>query len=140
MLYLPFTIILRIEGMNMDVLTEPMSKEEELIRKVLESWVAKNGYAEIKANIEGYETPPGLSNKDVVLIPDISAMKRGARWYIEIVRKDAEPIQTVSKWKLFSQIGKNKGGGLILIAPSGSYAFAERLTRQHDIAVQIVKL
>lgn len=125
----------------MEVLAVPMSKDEELIKKILVTWVAKNGYSDIKANIEGYDSPSGLSNKDNddKLIPDISAVKRGGRWYIEVVRKDADPEKTVSKWKLLSILGKNKGGGLILIAPAGSFAFAERLTKKHDILVQIIK-
>ncbi len=125
----------------MEVLAVPMSKDEELIKKILVTWVARNGYSEVKANIEGYETPSGLSNRDSEdkLIPDITALKRGGRWYIEVVRKDADAEKTVSKWKLLSILGKNKGGGLILIAPAGSFAFAERLTKKHDILVQIIK-
>lgn len=123
----------------MDVLSVPMSKDEEQIKRILDTWVVKNGFTDIKANIEGYDTPPGLSNKDNILIPDISATKRGGRWYIEVVRKDGDAEKTVSKWKLLSLLGKNKGGGLILIAPPGSYAFAERLTKKHDILVQIIK-
>lgn len=125
----------------MEVLAVPMSKDEELIKKILVTWVAKNGYSEVKANIEGYDTPGGLSNKesDDKLIPDISALKRGGRWYIEVVRKDADPEKTVSKWKLLSILGKSRGGGLILIAPAGSFAFAERLTKKHDIVVNIIK-
>ena len=124
----------------MEVLAMPMSKDEELIKKILDTWVVKNGYSDIKANIEGYDTPPGLSSKDIVVVPDITATKRGGRWYIEVVRKDADAEKTVSKWKLLSIIAKNKGGGLILIAPAGSFAFAERLTKKHDIPVQIIKL
>ena len=125
----------------MEVLAVPMSKDEELIKKIIGTWVARNGYSEVKANIEGYDTPSGLSFKDTddKLVPDITAVKRGVRWYIEVVRKDAEPEKTVSKWKLLSIVGKNKGGGLVLIAPAGSFAYAERLTKKHDIQVQIIK-
>ncbi len=125
----------------MEVLALPMNKEEELIKKILVSWVSRNGYSEIKANIEGYETPSALSNRgsDDKLIPDITAVKRGGRWYIEVVRKDSDAEKTVSKWKLLSVLGKNKGGGLILIAPAGSFAFAERLSKKHDITAQIIK-
>lgn len=125
----------------MEVLAVPMSKDEELIKKILVTWVARNGYSEVKANIEGYDTPSGLSNmeSDDKLVPDIQAVKRGGRWYIEVVRKDADPEKTVSKWKLLSILGKTRGGGLILIAPAGSFAFAERLTKKHDIMVQIIK-
>ncbi len=120
----------------------PMSKEDELIKKVIDSYVSRNGYTEVKANLDGFEIPSALSIKggDDRLVPDIMATKRGGRWYIEVVRKEADPEKTVSKWKLLSVLGKAKGGGLILISPPGSYAFAERLTKKHDIHVhQIVK-
>jgi hypothetical protein len=125
----------------MEVLAMPMSKDDELIKKILVSWVARNGYSDIRANIDGFETPSALSNKESEdkLIPDITAFKRGGRWYIEVVRKDADAEKTVSKWKLLSILGKNKGGGLILIAPAGSFAFAERLSKKHDIQAQIIK-
>ena len=119
----------------------PMSKDDDLIKKILDSFVSRGGYTEIKANIEGFETPSALSGKgnDDRVVPDITAVKRGGRWYIEIVKKDAEIEKTISKWKLLSMLGKARAGGLILIAPSGQYAFAERLIKKHDIPAQIVK-
>ncbi len=125
----------------MEVLASPMSKDAEIIKKVLDTWVSRNGYSEVQANIEGYDTPSGLSNmeSDDTLVPDIVAMKRSGKWYIEVVRKDGDAERIVSKWKLLSILGKNKGGGLILIAPSGNFAFADRLTKKHDINVKIVK-
>jgi hypothetical protein len=125
--------------MIMQSIALPMSKDDDLIKKILDSFVSRGGYTDVKANIEGFDTPSALSNNDDRLVPDITAMKRGGRWYIEVVRKDAEVEKTVSKWKLLATIGKNKAGGLILIAPSGQYAFAERLIKKHDIPAQIVK-
>lgn len=123
------------------VVALPMSKDDDLIKKILDSFVSRGGYTEVKANIEGYETPTALSGKgnDDRVVPDITALKRGGRWYIEIVRKDAELEKTISKWKLLATLGRSKSGGLILIAPSGQYAFAERLIKKHDIHAQIIK-
>ena len=125
----------------MSIQAVPMTKEEELIKKVLETYVNRNGFTEIKANIDGFESPTALNNKgnEDRIVPDITALKRGGRWYIEVVRKDSDPEKTTSKWKLLSVLGRAKGGGLILISPSGSYAFAERLCKKHDIPVNIVK-
>ena len=125
----------------MQIVALPMSKDDDLIKKILDSFVSRGGYTEVKANIEGFDTPTALSGKDNDdrVVPDITALKRGGRWYIEIVRKDAEVEKTISKWKLLSILGRNKSGGLILIAPSGQYAFAERLIKKHDIQAQIVK-
>jgi hypothetical protein len=125
----------------MSMLASPMSKEEELIKKVLDTYVSRNGFTEVKANIEGFEEPSAMNSKgsDDRIVPDITGMKRGGLWYIEVVKKDADPEKTVSKWKLLSVLGRAKGGGLILISPPGSYAFAERLTKKHDITVNIVK-
>jgi len=123
------------------MLASPMSKEEELIKKVLATYVTRNGYSEVKANIDGFDVPTALNNKDNDdrIIPDITGIRRGGRWYIEVVRKDGDTEKTVSKWKLLSVLGRARGGGLVLISPAGSYAFAERLTKKHDITVTIVK-
>jgi hypothetical protein len=125
----------------MESIALPMSKDDDLIKKILDTFVSRGGYTEIKANIEGYDTPTALSGKgnEDRVVPDITALKRGGRWYIEVVRKDGEVEKTVSKWKLLSTLGKSKAGGLILFAPSGHFAFAERLIKKHDIPAQIHK-
>ena len=123
------------------MLATPMSKEDELIKKVLDTYVSRNGFTEVRANLDGFEAPSALNNKgnEDRIIPDITGTRRGGKWYIEVVRKDGDPEKTVSKWKLLSILGKAKSGGLILISPPGSYAFAERLCKKHDIQVTIVK-
>ena len=125
----------------MIMLATPMSKEDELIKKVLDTYVSRNGFTEVRANLDGFEAPSALNNKgnEDRIIPDITGTRRGGKWYIEVVRKDGDPEKTVSKWKLLSILGKAKSGGLILISPPGSYAFAERLCKKHDIQVTIVK-
>jgi hypothetical protein len=125
----------------MNTSARPMTKEDDMIKKVIETYVNRNGYSEVRANIEGFESPSALSLKgsEEKLVPDITASKRGGKWYIELVRKEGDPEKTISKWKLLSILGKTKGGGLVLISPPGSFAFAERLTKKHDIPVQIVK-
>jgi len=126
----------------METVALPMSKDDDLIKKILDSFVSRGGYTEVKANIDGFETPSALSNKESEdrVVPDITALKRGGRWYIEVVRKDSEIEKTVSKWKLISMLGKARNGGLILMAPSGQYAFAERLIKKHDIQAKIIKM
>ena len=123
----------------MQTVASTMSKDDDLIKKILDSFVSRGGYTEVKANIEGFDTPTALSSNDDRVVPDITALKRGGRWYIEIVRKDAEVEKTVSKWKLLSTLGRSRSGGLILMAPSGQYAFAERLIKKHDIHAKIIK-
>lgn len=124
----------------MQTVAFPMTKDDDLIKKILDSFVNRGGYSEVKANIEGFDTPTALSSNDDRVVPDITALKRGGRWYIEIVRKDAEVEKTVSKWKLLSTLGRARSGGLILMAPSGQYAFAERLIKKHDIHAKIIKM
>lgn len=125
----------------MDILTATMSKEEDLMKRILDTYVSRNSFTDVRANMDGFEAPSALSNKESEdrIVPDITAVKRGAKWYIELVRKDGDTTRTVSKWKLLGTIAKARGGELVLICPSGSFAFAERLVKQHDIAAQIVK-
>jgi hypothetical protein len=126
----------------MESVALPMSKDDDLIKKILDSFVSRGGYTEVKANIDGFDTPSALSNKESEdrVVPDITALKRGGRWYIEAVRKESDIEKTVSKWKLLSMLGKARNGGLILMAPSGHYAFAERLIKKHDIQAKIIKM
>ncbi len=90
------------------MLASPMSKEEELIKKVLSTYVTRNGFTEVQANIDGFESPTALNNKETEdrIVPDISGIRRGGRWYIEVVRKDGDAEKTVSKWKLLSVLGR----------------------------------
>ena len=99
----------------METVALPMSKDDDLIKKILDSFVSRGGYSEVKATIEGFETPSALSSKENEdrVVPDITALKRGGRWYIEVVRKDGEVERTVSKWKLLSTLGRSRAGGLI---------------------------
>ena len=87
-----------------------MTKDDDLIKKILDSFVSRGGYTEVKANIDGFETPSALSNKESEdrVVPDITALKRGGRWYIEAVRKESDVEKTVSKWKLLSMLARQE--------------------------------
>ena len=99
----------------MNIQASPMTKEDELIKKVLDTYVSRNGFSEVKANIDGFEQPSALNSKGTEerIIPDITAVKRGGRWYIEVVRKDGDAEKIVSKWKLLSVLGRAKAAELL---------------------------
>jgi hypothetical protein len=61
----------------MESVALPMTKEDDLIKKILDSFVSRGGYTEVKANIDGFETPSALSNKESEdrVVPDITALK-----------------------------------------------------------------
>jgi hypothetical protein len=118
-----------------------MTKDEALIKKVIETYVNRNGFTEVRASIDGFDDTSTFNAQDGEdrIVPDIMAYRRGGQWYIEIVSKEDDQAKVISKWKLLSVLGKSKGGGLILISPSGTYALAERLTKRNDIEAKIVK-
>jgi hypothetical protein len=121
-----------------------MEKQMKSYDRVID-WLDRHGYKDIKANIEGYDTPMGFTQqKDgELLVPDVSAKSLSAKYYSEIAKKpkDKNIIQDlVSKWKLLSFMAKRKGGKLYLFAPYGSKSFVRDMMQQYNIDAELYYL
>lgn len=121
-----------------------MEKQKKSYDRVID-WLERHGYKNIKANIEGFETPTGFTRQESgnLLVPDVSAKNLSAKYYSEIARKpkDKSIIQRiVSKWKLLSFMAERKGGKLYLFAPYGSKSFARRLIQRYNINAELYYL
>ena len=116
--------------------------EIEHLKKAIH-WAEKNGISGIKANCEGYDAPTAFSSKDgqEPLTPDVTGKKFDGKYYIEIATKTEDVQKKVSKWKLLSTLAKMKGGKLVLMAPKGHKAFAEKMVKTYQLDnTQIVYL
>ena len=104
------------------------------MEKALE-WVSKRTVSDLKASFDGYENPSAYtnqsSNEDVR--PDISFVKDGKRYHVDIALKSDEKRQLVSRWKILSVMATMKGGKLYLLAPKGHKMFAQKLVANHQI-------
>jgi Holliday junction resolvase len=120
------------------------SKTEKIYQKV-NKWLTKRGFQNIKANVEGYETPTGFQQRgaDDLVIPDITASTQDSKYYFEIAVKPSQKTkiqQLVSKWKLLSLLANNKGGKLYLMAPYGNKSFAQRIIERYKIDAKFIFL
>ncbi|MDX1476464.1 MAG: hypothetical protein R3301_02120 [Saprospiraceae bacterium] len=118
-----------------------MEKKKRLINKAVD-WIRGRGFRKIRANVEDFETPTHYSAaaKDDVFVPDVTAVRRGKKSYVEIALKSGNIRRTISKWKLLSTLANRKGGKLFLLAPRGHKAFAERIVKTHHLRAQVVNL
>ena len=111
------------------------------IQKAL-TWVEKKGYLEIKADIEGLETPKSFTQRssDTAVYPDMTAKSLGRKFYFEVALKSSNERDIVTKWKLLSQLAAMKEGKLIVFTPHGHRAFAEKIIEKHRITAKIIPL
>ena len=104
------------------------------------AWVENRTSGEIKANFEGFEKPVAFTSKnsDKEIRPDFSFVsKGGGRHYTEIVVKQDDSKNLITRWKLLSTMAKMKNGKLFLLAPRGHKMFAQRIIEDYNIPASI---
>lgn len=117
------------------------TKNTELYEKALH-WAKKNGFSNLRANTDEYETPAGFTRKDSsdAYVPDISGSRRGGKCYVEIALKTEENANQVSKYKLLSTMASIKSGKLYLLAPKGHKAYVDKMVKQYNISAEVISL
>ncbi len=100
----------------------------ELIKKSVHHLEA-TGFENIKADIEGYETPKSYLKKgsDSKITPDIVALKNGKKYFFEISLKSAKPTLLKSKWLFLDTISRMKSDRFRIITTKGHYKFTESM-------------
>ena len=116
-------------------------KNTELYERAIH-WAKKNGFSNIKANTEDYETPAGFTrrNEDIAYVPDISGVRLGGKSYVEIAMKTEENEEQVSKYKLLSTMASMKSGKLYLLAPKGHKAYVDKMVKQYNISADVISI
>ncbi|KYG80760.1 MULTISPECIES: hypothetical protein [Roseivirga] len=117
------------------------SKYDEKIEEVI-SKLLRRGFTDIKATIEPYEVPASIvgQNHESELIPDITAEKWGGKGYFEISKKDVDPSELASKWKVLELLAKMKSGEFQIYVPHGSMQFTQRIIDKYSIQAELVKI
>lgn len=118
-----------------------IEEKKEYIEKAVE-YAKSKGFKDFKANLDDYETPKSFTSvsADKEIFPDFTARRRGKRHYFDIALKTDDVQSLVTKWKLLQQLAEIKNSKLILFAPRGHKAFAERLTKQYKITADVLAL
>ncbi len=87
------------------------------------------GYENIKADIEGYETPKSYHKKgsDVTITPDIVAEKEGRKHIFDISLKTSKTNLLKSKWIFLNTLSALKSHNFRLITTRGHYKFTDEM-------------
>lgn len=98
------------------------------------------GYENIKADLEGYETPKSYHKKgsDVTITPDIVAEKEGIKHIFDISLKTPKTNLLKSKWIFLNTLSALKSHNFRLITTRGHYKFTDEML--NDINLKDKKL
>lgn len=91
------------------------------------TYLENRGFENIKADIEGYETPKSFSKvgSDISITPDIVAIKEGRKHYFDISLKSEKPKLLKSKWLFLKTLSNLKSHRFKLITKRGHYKFTQ---------------
>ncbi len=121
------------------------SKKDEAYEQMVTEIIAKvkkQGYSDIRADIEDYDSPYKLigQSKDISFTPDITGKKDDGLGYFEIAKKVPNTNELVNKWKVLSLLADMKNGVFKVYVPHGHMKFTRELISDHNIKAEIVKL
>lgn len=116
-----------------------MINKDPYLKKAI-VWAKSKSPISLKAITEEFEDPKIYTSKatNEKIQADISFETfGGAKHYTVVALKDADPKETVVKWKVLSFMASMKSGYLHLLVPNGHKAFTEKLVNKHHINVVI---
>ncbi|WP_223551149.1 hypothetical protein [Aestuariivivens sp. NBU2969] len=102
--------------------------DKEKYSNILEdsiTYLENKGFENIKADIEGYETPKSYLKKgsDIAVTPDIVATKEGRKHLFDVSLKSEKPKLLKSKWLFLNTLSNLKSYRFKLITTRGHYKF-----------------
>ena len=101
------------------------------------------GYENIKADIEGYESPKSYHKKgsDVIITPDIVAEKEGRKHIFDISLKTPKTNLLKSKWIFLNTLSALKSHNFRLITTRGHYKFTDEMLSDINLSdKKLIKL
>ena len=92
-------------------------------------YLENRGFENIKADLEGFETPKSYVKKgsDITITPDIVAEKEGQKHIFDISLKTEKPNLLKSKWILLNTLSRVKSQRFKLITTRGHYKFTNQM-------------
>lgn len=123
-------------------MTTTDKQESTVFLKESLSYLENLGYDNIKADIDGYETPKSYHKKgsDIKITPDIVAEKAGRKHYFEISLKSDEPILLKSKWRFLDVLTRMKDHKFRIITRRGHYKFTQDMLDDLNLDKNPIKL
>lgn len=94
------------------------------------------GFKDIKADLEGYETPKSYVKKSngTTVTPDIVANKDGRKYFFDISLKSDEPRLLKSKWLFLDTLSRMKSNRFRIITTRGHYKFTDTMLQDINLS------
>lgn len=118
-----------------------LEENTEFIKESV-AYLENLGFENIKAQLEGYETPKSYHklNSDVVITPNIVAERGGVKHYFEVSLKSAEPIRLKSKWQFLDTLARMRNQRFKIITRRGHYKFTDELLKELNIEKELIRI
>ncbi|WP_179317345.1 hypothetical protein [Winogradskyella undariae] len=106
------------------IIQDKIKYTDELSNSI--TYLENLGYSNIKADLEGYESPKSYHKKgsEISVTPDIVAEKEGRKHIFDLSLKSEKPRLLKSKWLFLSTLSKIKSYRFRLITTRGHYKFS----------------
>ncbi len=100
------------------------------------------GYENIKADLDGYESPKSFIKKknDMVVTPDITAFKRTKKHFFELGLKSDQPKLLKTKWRLLDVVTRMKDHRFKIITTKGHYSFTNKILEDLNLDKNLIKI
>lgn len=124
------------------MIQEDKTKYTDILKHSI-SYLEHRGYQNIKADLEGYETPKSYLKKgsNIAITPDVVATKEGRKYVFDISLKSEKPNLLKSKWLFLNTLSNLKSYRFRLITTRGHYKFAsdmlEAINLEHKNLIKI---
>jgi hypothetical protein len=94
------------------------------------------GFKEIKADMEGYESPKSYVRRASggIITPDISATKDGRKYFFDISLKSDMPRLLKSKWVFLDTLSRMKSNSFRIITTRGHYKFTDTMLQDINLS------
>lgn len=106
------------------------------------AYLEKKGFENIKADLDGYETPKSYHKKgsDVSITPDIVAERAGIKHYFEVSLKSEKPNLLKSKWRFLEVLTRMKNHRFKIVTRRGHYKFTHEMLKDLNLEKDLIKL
>ncbi len=109
-------------------------ENQEILEKSIQHLEAR-GFNNIKADMEGFETPKSYIKKSTgnPVTPDITATKNGRKYLFDISLKSEKPTMLKSKWVFLDTLSRMKSNRFRIITFRGHYKFTDTLLQELNL-------
>lgn len=106
----------------------------DILEKSIQHLEAR-GFSNIKADMEGFETPKSYTKKSTgnPVTPDITATKNGRKYLFDISLKSEKPTMLKSKWVFLDTLSRMKSSRFRIITFRGHYKFTNTLLQELNL-------